>query len=127
VTVTSYREVLSAAQQMPPADQAELIATLIQSLRVWLRGKPAAPMDSDPAPLSSLSQAELRVLADAAVAPGRQATLHDLLEKNRGGALSAAEEVKLDTLLEETDQVALLKARARYTLNLMRVSTEMPG
>ncbi len=114
MTVASYREVLTAAQQMPPADQAELIAILSQNLRAWLRGKSVAPMNSDPMPLSGLSQAELRVLADAAVASGRQATLHELLEKNRRGDLSAAEEATLDTLLEETDQVALLKARALH-------------
>jgi hypothetical protein len=66
-----------------------------------------------------LNHAELRVLADAVVASGRQATLHDLLAKNRRSDLSAAEEAELDQLLEEVDQVALLKARALYTLNLM--------
>jgi len=30
-------------------------------------------------------------------------------------------------LLDESDQVALLKARAQYTLSLIGVSTEMSG
>lgn len=75
--------------------------------------------------MGSLSQAELRAFADATIAPGHQATLHELLEKNQRGALLVAEDAELDRLLEEVDQVALLKARARYTLSLMGMSAEM--
>jgi len=77
---------------------------------------------ADVSVMGSLSQAELRVFADATIAPGHQATLHELLEKNRRGALSVAEEAELDRLLEEVDQVVLLKARARYILGLMGLS-----
>ena len=125
--VASYRDVLVAAQRMSLADQADLVAALTQSLRVWMRGTPAAPDGSVLTPLAHFSQAELRVLADAALAAGRQEQLHALLEKNRSGGLSAAEETQLDMLLDESDQVALLKARAQYTLSLIGVSTEMSG
>jgi hypothetical protein len=84
-------------------------------------------MDSDLMPLSGLSQAELRMLADAAVASARQATFHEFLEKNQRGELSSAEEATPDRLLEEIDRMILFKARARYTLNLMEASSETPG
>jgi hypothetical protein len=63
-----------------------------------------------------MSPEELSVLADAVIAPHRQEQLQYLLEKNRNGLLSPEVEASLDALLDAADQVALLKARARYTL-----------
>jgi hypothetical protein len=71
-----------------------------------------------------MSLGELRALADAVVAPGSQQRLHDLLEKNRNSNLSPEEEQILDALLDEADQVALLKARARYTLQVSGMNVE---
>lgn len=119
MTVASCQDVLMAAQQMPPDEQAELATAILQNLRGWLRTRPATRHDSDLIPLTGLNAAELRALADAVVASTRQATIHELLEKNRRGALSTPEKTALDELLAEADQVALLKARARYTLNLL--------
>jgi prevent-host-death family protein len=74
------------------------------------------------APLTGLSDQELAALARAVVAPERQAELATALEKNRNPGLSANERLSLDDLLDsllaEVDQVALLKARALYTLQL---------
>ncbi|MGB4802064.1 MAG: hypothetical protein WBV59_05380, partial [Anaerolineae bacterium] len=58
-------------------------------------------------------------LADAVVAPGRQTVLQALLEANRSGPLAPDQAARLDDLLAQTDEVALLKARARYTLLTM--------
>jgi hypothetical protein len=63
-----------------------------------------------------MREEELKVLAEAVLSPGCQQHLQELLEKNRAGTLSPEEEVILDDLLAEADQVALLKARALYTL-----------
>jgi hypothetical protein len=73
-------------------------------------------------PLSGMSIGELSALAEAVVAPGKQASLQALLEKNRVGALEPEEEAALDELLAQVDQVGLLKARAQYTLHLTRES-----
>jgi hypothetical protein len=68
--------------------------------------------------LTGLSESELKALAEAVASPERQQRIQALLAANREGALSAEQEAALDTLLDEVDQVALLKARALYTLQL---------
>lgn len=77
-------------------------------------------------PLRRLSTAELSALAEAVLAPGNQASLQALLEKNRLGVLDSEEEAMLDELLAQVDQVGLLKARAQYTLRLSQESGELP-
>jgi hypothetical protein len=62
--------------------------------------------------------------AEAVVAPDHQQQLEALLDKNRRGELSSEEQETLDELLTEVDQVALLKARARYTMSLYNCSSE---
>lgn len=124
MTAISYREVLASARRMPPDDQAELAAELLRGLRSLLRT--ASNPVKDPAldPLPGLSLSELRTLSDAVVAPGHQSVLHALLEANRAGTLAADQEARLDNLLAQADEVALLKARARYTLHLAGEATE---
>lgn len=77
-------------------------------------------------PLTGLSDQELAALARAVVAPEHQNQLAAALEQNRSPSLSAEERLSLDELLDhllaEIDQVALLKARALYTLQLRRNS-----
>jgi hypothetical protein len=111
----SYSEVLEAAQQLPDNDQQELAATLLEGLHT---DHANGPHGAGFAPLGGMSVEELRALAEAVVAPAHQEELRALLEKNRQGTLSSQEEASLDRLLAETDQVALLKARALYTLKL---------
>ncbi|NUM47243.1 MAG: hypothetical protein HUU38_21290 [Anaerolineales bacterium] len=65
------------------------------------------------------SQAELKVLAHTMLASEYQDRLEFLLGQNREGKLSAQEEQELDDLLAEIDQLALLKAKADYTLSLL--------
>lgn len=67
-----------------------------------------------------MSLEELYVLAKSVLDPSRQQELQALLEKNREGTLSTDEEKTLDVILAETDQLALLKARAQYTLHLRK-------
>jgi len=74
----------------------------------------------DPELLVGLSEAELEILADSMLAPRLQERLSHLLQLNREGELSADEERELDRLLEQVDQMNLLKARAMYTLRQRR-------
>jgi len=71
---------------------------------------------SDPDLLIGLSQAELEALADIKLAPSAQARLDELLSRNTDTQLSQEENAELDHLLEQVDQLNILKTRARYTL-----------
>ena len=120
MTVASYRQVLKLAQQLPFNSQIELAETLLGNVRMTLN-----PLKEDKAvvslsPLLGMSESELEALAEAVVAPERQQEIGDLLAFNREGALTAGQGATLDSLIDEVDQVALLKARALYTLQLTR-------
>jgi hypothetical protein len=67
--------------------------------------------------LTSLSVEELEALADCQLAPAAQARLSDLLDRCREQTLAPDERTDLDRLLKQSDQLMLLKARARYTLS----------
>jgi ribosome assembly protein YihI (activator of Der GTPase) len=71
----------------------------------------------DPECLEGLSREELEALSVARLAPEAQAVLDRLLERNAGESLSAEESARLDELLARVDHLALLVARARYTLH----------
>ena len=83
-------------------------------------------MSLDSEMLTSLSVAELEALADGLLAPARQARLDELLAKNSEGSLVGAERRELDRLLELADQLTLLKTRARFTLNHLKVEATGP-
>ena len=72
---------------------------------------------SDADLLTGLSFEELEALADSLLAPAAQTRMDDLLVRRREGSLSADEDDELDRLLRRTDQLTILKTRARYTLN----------
>ncbi len=72
---------------------------------------------SDPEILTGLSQDELQALAESLLSPKAQVQLDDLLGRNAQNQLSADESATLDRLLEQVDQLNILKTRARYTLN----------
>ncbi len=109
---------IGAAQQLPLRDQVELA----QALRTVLHSKRPDTIEAELRPLDGMEEAELRVLADIVLAPDCQQELSDLLHKNHEEKLTKDEERRLNTLLAETDQVALLKARALYTLNLYQTA-----
>jgi hypothetical protein len=73
--------------------------------------------------LTSLSVGELEALADGLLAPARQTRLDELLARNAEGTLPGDEVRELDRLLELADQLTLLRTRARYTLNQLRVES----
>lgn len=66
--------------------------------------------------LAGLSQAELHALAQGMLAPAAQNRLDELLARNAESSLSAEEGSELEQLLNQIDQLTILKARARYTL-----------
>jgi hypothetical protein len=109
----SLDEVLAAARRLPRKAQAELAQTLLRDA-----GAPSVEPAGQPAleTLRGMSETELVALSSAVVAPGRQRRMRALLRKNAAGELSDGERRELDALLEETDRIALLKAKAAYTL-----------
>lgn len=125
MTVMSYSEVLGTVRQWPLEDQVGMVEELLRGFRFALKGKQAEPKVEDLIPLPGLNAQELRALAEAVVAPDRQQRLKASLERNRRGDLSPQEQGELDNLLAEVDQVALLKARARYTMALLAQDSEM--
>ncbi len=76
--------------------------------------------------LTGLTVAELEALADGLLAPARQARLDELLGRQSAGDLAAAEAHELDRLLDSADQLAILKARARYTLHHLAAAAATP-
>jgi hypothetical protein len=104
-----YRQVLSAARRLPKRSQIELASALLAPAKARFGGSLE--------PLNGLSETELRALAASVLAPAHTRRLKLLLRMNREGKLSRELRAELDRLLEECDQVALLKSRALYTLS----------
>ena len=127
ITRVSLSEVMNAAQQLPLVAQVELVETLLRGLRTFLHSSRPDTIETELRPLDGMGEAELQVIANAVFAPNRQKELDDLLHKNREGKLMQDEEQRLDTLLAEIDQIALLKARALYALNLYQVTGAANG
>lgn len=123
MTVASYPHVLKLAQQLPFNSQLELAEALLGNVRMTLNPLKEVEAASSLSPLLGMSESELEALADAVVAPERQQQIEDLLAFNREGAMTAEQGVTLDNLIDEVDQVALLKARALYTLLLTRTQS----
>lgn len=104
---------MSEALRYVTNEQGERIAVLLD-LEVYR--KLASQDVSDPDLLNGLSEAELQALAKSNLAPTAQTRLDDLLSRNAEGQLSSEETTELDQLLEQVDQLNILKTRARYTL-----------
>ena len=120
MTVASYRQVLKLAQQLPFNSQLELAEALLGNVRMTLNPLSETEAAVNLSPLLGMSESELEALAEAVVAPERQQQIEDLLALNREGMLTVEQGATLDHLIDEMDQVALLKARALYTLQLTR-------
>lgn len=116
MTVASYRQVLKLAQELPFNSQLELAEALLGNVRLTLASTAKTGFETDVSPLQGMTESELRALADAVVSPERQKRVKTLLDSQRARALSPGEQADLDALMDEIDQVALLKARALYTL-----------
>ncbi len=72
--------------------------------------------------LTNVSPAELQALAAVSLAPDQQTRLSDLLVRNAEVTISPEETVILDQLLAQVDQLNILKARAKYTLQYLAQS-----
>ena len=73
-------------------------------------------MSNDTNILPNVSISGLKALADARLAPSAQSQLNDLLARNSEEKLSEQESQQLDSLIEQIDELNLLKARADFTL-----------
>ena len=95
-----------------------LSQTIVNKLQILPRQKQQQFLDGleDEDLLTNISPAELQALATLSIAPAEQAKLSDLLVRNTENQLSNEEVEKLDRLLEQIDQLNILKARAQYTL-----------
>jgi hypothetical protein len=112
VTV-DFQQILTAAQQLPKPSQAQLVSALLQ--------EQGSAHPSTLEPLTGLTAAELRTLAASVLAPAHAKRLKQLLRLHREKKkLSRALQAELDALLEESDHVALVKAKATYTLGLLQ-------
>jgi hypothetical protein len=74
-------------------------------------------MNSDTELLTGISIDELEALAAGVLVPTSQVRLNDLTARAKAQALTATEAAELDDLLHKVDQLNLLKARARYTID----------
>ena len=83
-------------------------------------------MTDAPDILNGVSIDELEALASGVLVPTAQARLDDLLECAKANRLSPDEEAELDDLLNKVDQLNLLKARARYTLDQLGAKASSP-
>jgi hypothetical protein len=108
MVAVDYQQVLTAARQLPKRSQLKLASALLKEAVA-----PASQLE----PLSGLNEAELRALVESELAPRHAKRLKQLLKLNREKKLSRPLKVELDDLLVGSDQIALLKARAHYTLS----------
>ena len=104
-----FQQVLIAARQLPRRSRLALASTLIKE-----SAPPSAPLE----PLSGLNEEELVALSESVLATRHAKRLKQLLKLNREKKLPRALKVELDQLLAESDRIAILKAKARYTLSL---------
>lgn len=122
----TYPQVLQVAKQLTPDAQWALAEALLHHLRTNLPVQQPLPEDQRLEPIIGLTYTELRALADAVVAADRQERLQQLLTDNRTRSLTPEEDTTLNDLLDEADQVALLKARALYTIQLFDLGSSIP-
>jgi len=117
MTTLPYQDLLQLVRQLPQSIQLRLAEDLLKTLRTHAAKKAANVPEQPLAPVIGLTKEELKALAESVVAPDRQQQIAALLELNRDQQLSAKNETELDELLAEVDRIALLKARASYTLH----------
>lgn len=77
-------------------------------------------MNLDNERLNNLSIEELEALANSSLIPKTQTQLSELLDKNFNNQLSNEEQIILDKLLNQIDQLNILKTRAKYTLSCLQ-------
>jgi hypothetical protein len=107
-----------SASHPNPTKPHDLTQTLLNKLQILLIQRQQQLLDGleDEDLLTNISPPELQALANISLAPAPQAQLSDLPARNADGKVSPEEIVVLDRLL---DQLNLLKARAKYTLQYL--------
>jgi len=112
MVTADFEQILTAARQLPKPSQAKLVSALLQD-----QGTASTPALE---PLIGLSEAELHALADSVLASEHARRLKYLLRLQREKTLPPVLQAELDTLLAESDRIALVKAKASYTLKLLQ-------
>ncbi len=97
---------------------ANLTENLFHKLQILPLQKQQQVLDGleDEELLTNISPDELHALATVSLAPEQQTQLSNLLTRNAEASIAPEEIVILDQLLEKVDQLNILKARAKYTL-----------
>jgi hypothetical protein len=108
---------------LDPSHEGEQVGVLLD---MELYRQLTADQTADPDLLIGLTTPELEALAESKLAPDEQNKMSDLLRTQREANLSDAEEAELERLLARTDQLTILKTRARYTLAQQAVAEPMP-
>lgn len=117
MTTVSFENVLQEARKLPPRGQTELVTILLRETKsIFIPNQRRNVKTSVLEILTGVSIGELEALANAVLAPSRQRRLHLLLRKNKTKSLSQKESKELDGLLADSDRIALLKAKAQYTI-----------
>lgn len=111
--IDMVENILQSAKKLNSIERLSVAHALLKDIPEQMRSEIQLPL------LTGLSEQELAVLAKAFLSPSRNRRLKFLLKKNREGKISQQEVIELDKLLTESDQIALLKAKAQYTLNKM--------
>lgn len=112
--VDTVENILQSAKKLNSIERLSVVQALLKDIPERMRSGIQLPL------LSGLSEQELDVLAKTFLSPSRTRRLKCLLKKNRQGKISQQEMTELDRLLAESDQIALLKAKAQYTLKKMQ-------
>jgi len=112
-------EILAAARRLPRNAQAELAETLLRETETPTVNTVDAAGQPPLTRLHGMSDRELVALSSAVVAPSRQRRMKALLRKNAQAELEDTERHELSALLEEANRIALLKAKAAYTLAMI--------
>ena len=102
---------------MTSANLTQTIIDRLQTLPLQKQQQVLATLEDEDL-LSNISPAELHALSAIALAQPLQTQLSDLLDRNSENQLSPEDLIQLDRILEQVDQLNLLKARARYTLTI---------
>ena len=106
---SAVASILSSIDRLSLAERQEVVLGLLER-------------EQDPELLIGLRSGELQALSECRLTVMEQSRLSDLLDRNSDGALSSEEAIELERLVEYTDQLTLLKTRARHTLRQLAVA-----
>ncbi len=106
---SAVASILSSIDRLSLAERQEVVLGLLER-------------EQDPELLLGLRAVELQALSECRLTVMEQSRLSDLLDRNSDGALSGEEAIELERLVEYTDQLTLLKTRARHTLRRLNAA-----